>query len=275
MDPIIFDLGSTAIGWHGVLMLAGIVVAALLSVRLAAAGGIPKQFVYTSAFWIVLFGLIGARLMHVLDNLDFFSENPVEIFAFWAGGLSWYGALLGGTLAGVVCARVNKIPLGRFADTVAPAIMLGLAIGRIGCTINGDAYGTPTGLPWGLVYTHPNSYADLFVAGHPAPVYEIIWLLLIFGLLWRLKSRIKPDGSLFLIMVAVYSFGRFLISWVRAESAVLGPLHQAHIISLVLFAVATAWLVYRKTRIVAAVPPEEIAAEPSAAVTQQGQSQEH
>ena len=228
-------------------MFVGIIAATLLMAHLAAKSGIPKGFVYTSAFWIVLSGLIGARIIHVLDNLDLYREHPGQAFAFWQGGLSWYGALLGGLLAGVVCARISKISLGRLADAGAPAIMLGLAIGRIGCTINGDAYGTPTSLPWGLIYTNPNAYAQLFVAGHPAPVYEMIWCLIIFGVLWNLRGRLRPDGALFPVMVAMYSFGRFFISWVREEPAVVGPLHQAHIISLVLFVASVALLIRWKS----------------------------
>jgi len=219
-------------------------VATLLLARLAREKGIPRGFVYSSALWIVLFGLVGARLVHVLDNLDLYKHNVADAFAFWEGGLAWYGGLLGGLLAGAVCARVGNIPIGRFADAAAPAIMVGLAIGRIGCTINGDAYGTPTSLPWAFIYTKPNDYADLGVPGHPAPVYEMMWCLIVFGVLWRLRRRLRPDGALFLLMVAMYSFGRFVISWVRAEPAVLGPLHQAHIISLVLL-VASVYLLAR------------------------------
>jgi len=227
-------------------MVLGIVVAILLTLRLAKRAGIPNEFIYISALWIVLFGLIGARLVHVLDNLDWYGNRPASIFAFWEGGLAWYGGLAGGFLGGAVYARVRKFSLARLADTVAPGVILGLAIGRIGCTINGDAYGTPTSLHWGFIYTHPDAFAPLGVAGHPAPVYEIIWNLIVFGVLWRLRGRLKPEGALFLAMVAMYSFGRFFISWVRVEPAVVGPLHQAHIISLILFIGAVAFLVYRK-----------------------------
>jgi phosphatidylglycerol:prolipoprotein diacylglycerol transferase len=139
--------------------------------------------------------------------------------------------------------------------------MLGLSIGRIGCTINGDAAGTPTSLPWAFTYTHPDSFAPLWVATHPAPVYEILWIMAILGLLWWLKGKIKPDGSLFLVMLAAYSFGRFIISWARDEGAVLGPLHQSHIISLVLF-VAAVFLLFRlKTGWVKSEPVETKAQE--------------
>ena len=253
-DPIIFDLGPTSIGWHGVLMLLGMVVATLLTARFAEQSGIPRYWVYTTAFWIILFGLIGARLSHVLDELDVYSENPTQILAFWEGGLGWYGGLLGGLAAGIVCARVNKVRVGQFADAVAPAAILGLAIGRIGCTINGDAYGTPTDLPWGLIYTHPDAYADPLVAGHPAPVYEIFWNLIVFGVLYKLRGRLKPEGALFLTMLAMYSAGRFCISWVRAEDALVGPLHQSHVFSLLLFTVAVGLLAYWRVRWVSARP---------------------
>lgn len=240
-------------------MILGIAVAILLAARLAVKEGIPSQAVYTSALWIVLFGMIGARLVHVIDEFDFYSNHLSQILAFWEGGLAWYGGLLGGIVGGVVYTKIDKIPLGKFADIVGPGVILGLSIGRIGCTINGDAYGTPTSLPWGLTYTHPDTYAwPLFEPGHPAPVYEIIWNLIVFGVLWKLRGRLKPTGSLFLVMLAMYSFGRFFISWVRDEPSVLGPLHQAHIISLVLFAVAVALLAFRKVSWVKPEPISEI-----------------
>lgn len=234
-------------------MVLGIIVAILLTLRLAKRAGISEESIFTSAFCIVIFGLIGARLVHVLDNLDLYSDDPASIFAFWEGGLAWYGGLVGGFLGGAVYARVGKLSLARLADTVAPGVILGLAIGRIGCTINGDVSGTPTSLPWGIAYTHPDSYPVIWGQGgiplHPVAIYEIILCLAIFASLWWLRGRIKPDGSLFLIMVATYSFGRFFLSWLRleeVEAALLGPLHEAHIISLVLFIGAVALLLYRK-----------------------------
>lgn len=245
-DPIIFHIGSTAIGWHGVLMLLGIVAGTLLVFRLGPRYGISRETVINAAFWIVLGGLLGARLTHVADNLDTYSQYPTQILAFWSGGLGWYGGLLGGIVAGTIFAWKNKLNIGRFADLVGLGGILGLAIGRMGCTVNGDAWGTPTNLPWGLTYTHPDAFADLYVAGHPSPVYEILLIAIIFGGLWKLKDRLRPNGALFLIMLASYSFGRFFISWTRAESAVLGPLHQAHIISIVIFIAAIALMVYFK-----------------------------
>ena len=239
------------------MMLTGIVVGTWLTLHLARKAGIPQETTITAAVWGVLFGLVGARLSHVLDNLDFYIDNPVKILAIHEGGLGWYGGLIGGILAVVVYSRIKKFPLGRFADATGFGVILGLSIGRIGCTINGDAAGTLTSLPWGLIYTHPDSFAPLWIATHPAPVYEILWNLLTLAALWRLRGRLQPDGSLFLVLLAAYSFGRFFISWVRAEPAVLGPLHQSHVISLALFVIAMGWLFRSKVHWVKAESREE------------------
>lgn len=248
IDPTIAEFGSFAIGWHGVLMFLGIVVGVVLTLRLAKKAGIAEDTIITGAILAVVLGLIGARLVHVIDSWEIYSKDLVKILAFHEGGLAWYGGLIGGIVAVVIYARVKKFSLGRFADAAAPGVILGLSIGRIGCTINGDAVGTPTSLPWGFVYTHPDSFAGkyLWAATHPAPVYEILWNLAVFGLLLWLRGKIRPDGSIFLVMLATYSFGRFIISWARDEAAVLGPLHQSHIISLVLFVVAVGLLIYLK-----------------------------
>jgi len=267
-DPIIARIGSLAISWHGVLMALGIIVAVLLTFYLAKRGGISTEAVFTIAFWSVLFAILGARLVHVLDKLDYYSHHLGEIPAFWEGGLAWYGGLIFGILAMIISARLLKVPLGRFADAGAPSVMLGLAIGRIGCTINGDVAGGPTSLPWGIIYSNPDSYPAqwglLGVKTQPAPVYEIMWCMAVFGVLWWLRGRLKPEGSLFLLMLAIYSVGRFIISWSRfeeVEEPVLGPLHQAHVISIIMLVVAVALLAYKKVGWAKPEPPEGVTTE--------------
>ena len=226
-------------------MLIGIVVGTLVTMRLAVKRGIPADFVYTTAFWIVLAGLIGARLTHVLDSLDFYADHPSQIFAFWQGGLGWYGGLLGGTLAGVICARVSKIPLGRFADAVALGGFLGLAIGRIGCTLNGCDYGIRTSFPGAVIYTHPNSLAPIGVPVHPTQVYELIYNLIVFVVLVKLRGRFKPDGSLFLIYLSLYSLWRVLISFLSEGIPFIFGIQQAQFIGIVVLALAVFRLVSR------------------------------
>ena len=257
IDPEIAQIGFFSIGWHGVLMFIGIAVGLALTLPLAKKLGIQYETTYTAAIWAVIFGFVGARLTHVIDNWSYYSQDLVEILAVQKGGLGWYGALVGGIVGVAICARLNKFSLARFADAVAPGIILGLSIGRIGCTLNGDSPGTLTSLPWGFVYTHPDSFSPVWVSTHPAAVYEILWNVVILTVLWRLWKRLQPDGGLFLVSLVLYSVGRFVISWFRAEDHVLGPLHQSHLISIAIFIVAVGLLAYRKTRLVKTEPAEE------------------
>ena len=219
-----------------------------LGLYLARREGFPTSPMYTAVLWAVVGGMVGARATHVIDKWSYYSDHISQIPMLWEGGLGWYGGLIGGVLAAAIYAKVSHYSLGRMFDIAAPAVLVGLSIGRIGCTINGDAYGTPTSLPWAITYTHSGAFAPLGVAGHPAPVYEIIWNLIVVGILFWLRGKFKREGSVFLSMVALYSFGRFFISWVRDEPSILGPLHQAHVFSIILFVAAVGFLVYQESR---------------------------
>ncbi len=259
LDPDIAQIGPLIISWHGVLMFIGIAVGLALTVPLAKRLGISLETTYTAAIWAVIFGIIGARLTHVLDDLDWYMDHPAKILALHEGGLGWYGALIGGIVGVAVCSRIKNFSLARFADAVAPGIILGLSFGRIGCTLNGDSPGTATSMPWGFVYTN-TPFVPFELIGeptHPAAVYEILWNMVILVVLWRLWRRLTPDGSLFLVMLVLYSVGRFAISWFRAEDHVLGPLHQSHLISIAIFIVAAGLLAWRKTRLVKPESAEE------------------
>jgi phosphatidylglycerol:prolipoprotein diacylglycerol transferase len=247
MDPNIFTAGSFTMSWHGLFTGLAVLAAVILSARLSKEKAIAIEDVYSIALWGVIGGIIGARLFHVIDKWStIYQYNPKQMLYFWEGGLSLYGALVGGFVFGITYAAIRKLPLGKVSDLAAPGMVLAQAIGRIGCLINGDAYGTPTSLPWGVLYTHPDAEATAgpwvngqLVAGHPVPAYEIIWDLLILALLLRLRKRLKNNWMLFLIYASLYSVGRFGFSFVRGdEEAVLGPLHQAQVISLIIIVVA-------------------------------------
>jgi phosphatidylglycerol:prolipoprotein diacylglycerol transferase len=256
IDPNI--LGSSVFSWHGLFTGLAVLAAIVLVAKLAKDKGFTSEDVYSTALWGVIGGIIGARLFHVIDQWDLYRDNPWQILRFWAGGLSLYGALVGGFVFGITYAAIRKLPLGKVADLAAPGMILAQAIGRIGCLINGDAYGTPTSLPWGVLYTYPNAAEDgiagpkvngVLVAGHPVPAYEIIWDLLILALLLRLRKRLKNDWMVFLIYASLYSVGRFGLSFVRGdETAIAGPLHQAQVISLAVMAIAIPLLIWLARR---------------------------
>ncbi len=252
IDPILFSIGSLEIGWHGLMVVLAVIVGIGLSLWLARGAGIKREAIYSIAPWAIIGGIIGARLIHVIDYLgSTYISDPKLIFEQFFYGLSIFGAILGGTLAVFIYTRIRHISLGHLADTIAPVLLLAQAVGRIGCTINGDAYGTPTSWPWAFVYTHPSASASIGVPTHPSPVYEIMWNLLVFVVLWRLRGRLKPDGSLFLLYLSLYSFGRFFIEFTRAVTQAqinVGVLHESHFIALLVLAVCVPLLIYRTRR---------------------------
>lgn len=218
IDPVIFHLGSLTVAWHGLFMVVGLVVAVLLSARLVARAGLSVDQFYTIALIGIPGGIIGARLIHVIDYWDYYMANPGNILAIQRGGLALWGGILGGLLAVLIYARIKNLSVFDYADRMAPGMILGQAIGRIGDVINGEHFSIAAGSPWGVVYTHPNSPALGLPPAHLAVGYELLMDLVIFGVLMRLLGRIKPDGTLFLLYLASYSVGRFFLSFLRLDS---------------------------------------------------------
>jgi phosphatidylglycerol:prolipoprotein diacylglycerol transferase len=258
MNPNVFTVGSRPMSWHGLLTGVAVLAAVILVVRLAKEKKVALEDVYSTALWGIVGGIIGARLFHVIDKWDYYGNHLLQALRFWEGGLSLYGALVGGFVFGIAYAAIRRLPLGQLADLAAPGMVLAQAIGRVGCLINGDSYGTPTSLPWGVIYTNPNA-ADTTLLGpparHPVVAYEIIWDLLILALLLRLRKRLKKDWMLFLIYAPLYAVGRFGLDFLRGdETAVLGPFHQAQVISLIIIVVAVPLLIWLARRPAPEVP---------------------
>jgi len=247
IDPILFTIGSQEVRWYGVMVALAVLVGIAVPLWLSRKWGI-SVINENSYFWVaiigVIGGVIGARLIHVFDEWGHFVDHPGEIIG--GEGMGIYGAILGGTLFGVITARVVKVPIGRLADVCAFGLILAQAVGRIGCTLNGCCYGTPTDLPWGATWTHPDSYGPPESIGpvHPTQLYELLFDLVVFAFLWIIRKRINVPGAIYLVYISIYSVGRFLISFLREnEEAFLG-LQQAQVVSLVVLFVAVGWLIY-------------------------------
>lgn len=249
LDPTLFRIGGLVMTWHSFFTLVGVVVAVWLALRWAPLKRLRREAVENTAFWGILGGLVGARLVHVLDQWEFYAQNPGQIFALWQGGIAIYGAILGGFAGGALYALRARLPVGRLADLAAPVMVLGQAIGRIGDVINGEHLARPTSLPWGVVYTHPASPSAQVYGStptHPAVAYELLWDLAIFALLrFVLWDRLKPDGMLFALYLALYSVGRFFISFLRVDREWVLGLTQAQVIALAVLAVTVPLLLMR------------------------------
>jgi phosphatidylglycerol:prolipoprotein diacylglycerol transferase len=249
IDPVAFTIGSIEIRWYGIMIALAILVLVLWTLWQAKRGAkLSYDTVIILAIVGIPSGIIFSRLLHVIDRWEFYSHNPGQIIG--GEGLTIYGAILGAVLGTWIYSKFRPFNYGYAADLVAPGIILAQAIGRVGCTINGCCYGTHTSLPWGIFYTHPNVNVQTLAAGvtHPTQVYEIIFLLLLFGGIMLLKGRLKPDGSLFLVYLGGYSLWRFGIDFVREGTPFLFSLHQAQVIGIIVVVVAIIILVRRRVR---------------------------
>ena len=248
VDPVLVHLGPFAISWYGLAVAAGILVGIWLTTREAARKGLPVEPVIDLILWIAVGGVVGARLLYVLDRWDYFAANPLQILAIHTGGLSIMGAILGGGLVAAVLGRRKGLPIRRFFDAAAPGIVLGQAIGRFGCLFTGDTVGKPTDGSWGIVYLNPGARVpQLGVAYQPAFFYEQLWDVLVFALLWRFRKRIAGDGQLFALYLGLYAIGKFAITFVRLDPVYVWGLQQSHFVALGLLALAIAWAAWGRT----------------------------
>ena len=249
IDPVAFSIGGMPVRWYSIMATAAVLVVVAWAAWAARKSKISTDIVYTAAIWAVIGGLVGARLVHVVDHWDVYKTNPGQIFGF--EGLAIYGAILGASAAVWLASKVHRFSFAPFADMVTPGALLAQAVGRVGCTINGCCYGKTTTLPWGFVYSNPNSFAPIGVPTEPAVVYELLFDLALFAVVWKLRGKLRPDGSLFVFYLAAFSVGRFFIAFSRdpgSQGTILfGWLIQAQVIA-VLVGLVTIPLLIARTR---------------------------
>jgi phosphatidylglycerol:prolipoprotein diacylglycerol transferase len=248
IDPVAFTIGSVEFRWYGIMIVLGVlalVLWALWQVRKGAR--LSYNAVLTAAIVGIPSGIVLSRLLHVIDQWDYYSQHPGQIIG--GEGLTIYGAVLGAALAVWVYSKFSDFKFAYVADLIAPGIILAQAIGRVGCTINGCCYGTATSLPWAVAYTHPNSIAFGVSGVHPTQVYEIMFLMILFGIVLLLKGRLKPEGSLFLVYLGGYSLWRLSVGFIREGTPFLFfGLHQAQVIGIIVVIITVVLMIRSRVR---------------------------
>ena len=282
LNPNLFRIGPFLVTWHGVFAVLGILAGARLGLWLLEKDGVDTSRSADGVAWMVVIGLIGARLLYVWENFRLFAGGQLlRVFALTEGGISQWGGLFGAAVGAYVWARRAKFSYWKLIDASGAATMIGLAVGRIGDVINGEHHGTTTTAPWGVEYVNPATLGDPGVVVHPEVAYEMVLTLALLAALLPFHQRLKarlPDGVLGLIYLGLYATGRFFLSFYRTDPAVFAGLRQAQLASLLMVAIAIVaiLILYRRARAGGnATFAEPVAVEPSiSAITEPGTTSE-
>ena len=234
---VAFEVGPLVVRWYGLLIAGAVLLGVNLSSRLAVRRGVDPDAVADLAFALVLGAIPGARIYYVLFQWKDYVGHPEKMIAIWEGGIAIHGAILGGMLAAWGFARWKRLSFWVLADIVAPALILGQAIGRWGNFFNSEAYGSPTDLPWKLFIPPDRRFLgfESIAYYHPTFLYESLWNVMVFGLVLglflRLGNRVRP-GFIFSVYAIGYSLGRLWIEGLRSDSLMAGGLKMAQVVSL-------------------------------------------
>jgi phosphatidylglycerol---prolipoprotein diacylglyceryl transferase len=259
--PIIFNIGSLAVRWYGLLIASAVLIGVTLSQYLAKKNNINPDLMGDLAIWLVIGAIPCARIYYVIFQWSEYAQRPGDILAIWKGGIAIHGAIIGGVLATLIFAKIKQVSFWQLLDLVVPSAILGQAIGRWGNFFNSEAFGAPTDLPWKLyipefviengqkISRRPLGFENVEYY-HPTFLYESLWNLLVFGVLMFLFYRglqKRPNlklGTLSLVYLVGYSTGRFWIEALRTDSLMLGSLRMAQVISIVGICLGVAGLIW-------------------------------
>lgn len=240
IDRFGIHIGFLYIRFYALIIMTGAVIAAVMSARRARKYGQDPERVWDILTWVLIAGIIGARLWHIFTpppsniaqglTTAFYLTHPFDALAIWKGGLGIPGAVAGGALALYAYTRKHKLSFLTWADIAAPGLLVAQAVGRWGNFVNEEIYGAPTNLPWAIFIDPPYrlpEFADKAYY-HPLFLYESIWnigmALLLIWLGDRYRDRLKP-GDVFLGYLVAYPLGRFMLDFLRLDASQLGGIN--------------------------------------------------
>ncbi len=228
MHPLICSWGPFSIYSYGLMLAIAFVTASALAGMQAKRQNIQPDIIFNLSFIVVISGVIGARIFYVLTNLSDYVRNPQEIIMLQHGGLSWFGGLISGSIAGITYIKNKKLPVLKILDLMIPFVALGQSIGRIGCLLNGCCFGKASEL--GLYFP---VHQQILI---PTQMYSSLLLLFIFIILRILQEKPHSQGQVFFIYLLLYSVQRFFIEFWRADNPrIIFNLTLFQILSIALF----------------------------------------
>jgi phosphatidylglycerol:prolipoprotein diacylglycerol transferase len=252
VNPVAFTIGSLEIRWYGIMIAIGVASLLVIMLREAKRLGITRD-IYVIFFCGVIGGVIGGRLAYIIYYWDYFMANPREIIGF--AGLAQMGMIVGIIVAALIYMGVTRMrfsTLLSIGDAFIAGGLLALAIGRIGCTLNGCCTGQPSPFnffPLAVIYTNPNSLAPLNTPLYPTQIYHVLWNLIVFAIVWRFRGKFKPAGSLVFFGFSIYAIGDLGLRFLRGgrEPLFLG-LDDAQVVDLAILVIFLPWLIFMLRR---------------------------
>lgn len=240
MRPILFKIGSFPIHSYGLMFAIAFLIATYIAARRAEKEGIPSQIIFSLGLILMVSAVVGARVFHILQHSPSYG-SLTDIAGILSGGLSglaFYGGFILALVVGSLYIRWSGLSVPGVMDVMAPSLMLGTGIGRMGCFLAGCCFGKPTSLPWGMTFPE-NSLTTLELGlmekVHPTQLYSFVSLLVIFFILLVLQRHMKFKGMLFLLSVLMYSIHRFSIDLLRyyMPDERMGGLATSQVISII------------------------------------------
>lgn len=220
MYPIFIRIGDFAIRWYGVIIAIAVIFGIIYSRKEFKKIGIDDDTFFDYTIWLIIFGIIGARLLYIIgNNLLYYITHPLRIFYLWEGGLSYLGIIVLGFIFSYYYWKKRGNIFYKITDIVSIPLAFGWAIGRIGCTLNGCCYGKPTGLPFpfSITFKDPESFAPIGIPLYPTqPLLSITGFITLFILL-KFRKKIKVEGGTFSLFLILYAIFTFLIEFLRGD----------------------------------------------------------
>ncbi len=253
-------IGPLTLNYYGMIIMAGVIAAAVLSYYRAKRRNLDTDIVWDSLPWIVLGGVIGARIWHILTppasmveqgiTTMYYLTHPLDAIAIWRGGLGIPGAVAGGALALYVYSRKRNFSFMLWADIIVPGLALAQAIGRWGNFVNQEVYGSPSNLPWAITIDLQHRLPEFrdVATYHPLFLYESIFNLLNMGfLLWlnRKYAHKLKQGDVFLSYLITYPVFRFFMEFLRLDNSFVGGVNANQTLMLVIAVLAAGLIVWR------------------------------
>lgn len=223
MFPQLFHIGRFFLPTYGFLVSLGVLIGLWVNVRNSQRQGIDPEKAWNLGILVVLCGILGAKILYIINDWSYYSSHPGEIFSFstfQAGGV-FSGGLVAALIAAAWYVRRNRMPVLATCDAFAPGLALGHAIGRVGCFSAGCCYGKPTRHFWGVTFTNPianaNSQTPLNIPLEPTQLFEAVVELANFFILMWLFKRKKFDGQVIGAYLFLYGFARFFLEFLRGD----------------------------------------------------------